>query len=92
MAKVIGKKFYKSKKGEIVTTLYLAEDFPAYAAGDGKEKGCCGMQVLSVYAGAYDCSNIKPGMNVDILYGAVVTLSDGKTFQPVKKIDLLKDN
>lgn len=42
----------------------------------------------TIYASQYDCSALKVGMEIDVLYDKAITTGRG-TFQPVKRIEIL---
>ncbi|WP_053982730.1 hypothetical protein [Niameybacter massiliensis] len=85
---LIGMAYSINGNGEKVTTIHVAEEFNAYYTNSQTGRGCVGMRVESIYVGNYDCSGFKVGMDVDILYDRAIT-SKGKTFQPIKRIDVL---
>jgi len=86
---VIGKNMSINSQGYTVTTLHLADDFNDYYHDEKAGRTCEGLKVESVYAGTLDCSAIKVGMNVDILYDKAVTTATGRVYQPIKRIDVI---
>lgn len=70
------------------TTLHVAEDFDSYYTNPEAGRSCEGKKVSSIYVGAYDCSKIKVGMEIDIFYDKAITTAKG-TFQPIKRIDII---
>ena len=48
-----------------------------------------GQKAESIYAGYYDCSQLKVGDEIEIYYDKAMTLKSGKTFQTIKKIEKL---
>ena len=87
--KVIGIHFTTSESGIKSTTLHLEEDFPTYYSNAEAGRNCSGKRATSVYIGDYDSSAIKVGSEIEIFYDKAITTKSG-TFQPIKKIDVLK--
>lgn len=86
--KILGMNYSTNSNGQKTTTIHVAEDFNSYYTDANVGRGCEGMKVDSIYVGTYDCSGLKVGMNVDILYDKAVTTAKG-TFQSIKRIDVL---
>lgn len=86
--KIIGMNYSVNANGEKITTLHVADEFNAYYADAEAGRGCMGMKADSIYAGSYDCSAMKIGMEIDVLYDKAITTSKG-TFQTIKRIDFL---
>ncbi len=87
--KIIGMSYSINANGQKVTTIHVAEEFNDYYTNVETGRGCVGMKVEAIYVGDYDCSGFKVGMDIDILYDKAITTSKGKTFQPIKRIDVL---
>ncbi len=85
--KILGMNFTNTN-GHRTTTIHVAEEFNAYYSNVEAGRGCVGMKVESVYVGDYDCSALKVGMDIDILYDKAITTAKG-TFQPIKRIDVV---
>lgn len=75
--------------GKKVYTLCVKESFSDYYADSTKGRGCTGMAVESIYVGGFDCSDLDVGDHIEILYGRAISGKDGKTFQPIKRIEKL---
>lgn len=86
--KILGKNTTKSGDGRTSTTLHVADAFPDYYNNPEKGRSCVGQRVDSIYVGDYDCTALRPGMEVEIYYDKAVTSSKG-TFQSVKKIEVI---
>lgn len=86
--KILGMNFSTNANGEKATTLHVAEEFNAYYTNNEAGRGCIGMKADSVYVGKYDCSGLKIGMDIDILYDKAITTAKG-TFQTIKRIDIM---
>lgn len=87
--KVLGLHFTTNAEGQRTTTLQVAEEYADYYNNPAAGRGCAGMKVDAVYVGTYDCSGIKVGSEIDILYDKAVNGKNG-VYQPVKRIDILK--
>lgn len=83
--KIVGMNYTKNADGVTNTTLHLTDNFEPYYSNPEAGRNCEGQKVCSVYVGAYDCSALKVGMDVEIFYDRAITTSRG-TFQTVKKI------
>lgn len=88
--KLIGLNYSTNAEGRKVSTLHVADDFNSYYTNAEAGRGCTGQKVDSVYVGDFDCSNLKVGMDIDILYDKAIVTAKGKAFQPIKRIDILK--
>lgn len=86
---LIGKNFSVNKDGERVTTLHVADEFNNYYNNSEAGRGCMGRKVESIYVGTLDCDNLKPGMDIEVLYDRAVTTKNG-TFQPVKRVVVIE--
>ncbi|MBP1561762.1 MAG: hypothetical protein J6C96_11075 [Oscillospiraceae bacterium] len=80
-----------NSKNEFNYTLHVMDKFPEYLTNSDSGRGCSGMMVSTVYAGNYDCKDIKPGMEIEIYFDKAVSTSKG-VFQTVKKIEIVKAN
>ena len=85
---VIGKSWSINSAGEKLTTLYVSEPFGTYYY-NGEGRGAEGEACQSIYVGNMDCSSIKPGTSIEVYYGQAVRTKDGRSFQPVKKIEVI---
>lgn len=73
------------------TTLYVTDDFEPYFSSEDGKRGCMGVCTEKIYVGSVDCKNIKLGCRIDISYDKAVTLRNGNTFQPVKRVDVIEN-
>ena len=87
--KIVGISRTNTEDGRINSTVHIAEDFPGYYNNPEKGRSCVGQKVDSIYVGDYDCTALKPGMEVEIYYDKAVTTKTG-FFQPVKRIEIVK--
>lgn len=85
---IMGMNFSTSSDGVTNTTIHVADAFNPYYTNAEAGRGCVGKKVDAVYVGNYDCSNLKVGMEIDVLYDKAISTSKG-TFQPVKRIDVI---
>lgn len=46
-----------------------------------------GQRVESIYVGHYDCSGLKVGQEIDVLYDKAVSTKNG-VYQPIKRIEV----
>lgn len=90
-AKVLGKNYTTKDTGISTTTLHLAEEFPAYFSDSEAHRHCEGMMVEAVYVGQIDCSEIKIGDMVEILYGKAVPMKNGGFFQTVESVKVVNN-
>ena len=88
MQHIVGVNYTTNQSGVRNTTLHLEEDFDSYYSNAENGRGCSGKKVSTVYVGSYDCSGLKVGMDIDVLYDKAITTSKG-TFQAIKRIDVL---
>lgn len=88
--KLVGINYTLNENGVRTTTLHVNEDFEVYYTSGNTNRGCQGVRASSIYVGTYDCSALKIGMNIEVLYDRAITTSRG-TFQPIKRIEILKD-
>lgn len=89
--RIVGMNYVEKNDGTRSYTLHVSEPFNTYYNNPEAGRGCLGEKVDTIYAGAYDCSHLRPGMEVDILFDKAIQTSRG-TFQPVKKIEIIKGN
>ena len=82
---ILGINYSTNTEGKKVYTLHVSDDFDAYYNNPDAGRGCAGQKVESIFAGAYDCSLLKVGMQVEVLYDKAISTKKG-LFQPVKKI------
>lgn len=85
---ILGMNYTTNANGGKNTTLHVAEEFDVYynSASDGR--GCVGQKVDSVYVGNYDCTTLKVGLQIEVLYAQAISTKNG-IFQPIKRIDIL---
>ncbi len=76
--------------GKKATTLHLLSEFDAYQDNPSAGRACEGRKAESVYVGAYDCSALEIGQEIEIYYGKAITTAKG-TFQPVALIRVLSE-
>lgn len=88
--KIVGIHFSKNKAEQTVSTLHTLEEFPSFYSNSEAGRGCVGQMANSIYLGTYDCSALKIGMEIEVYYDRAVTTGKGTTFQPVKRIEILK--
>lgn len=86
---LVGYNYTTNAKGGKNTTLQVTEDYNEYYSNSEASRGCMGVKVDSIFVGDIDCSTLKIGMDIDILYDKAITTKKG-TFQPIKRIDILK--
>lgn len=87
--KILGMNYSTNANGQKATMIHVSEEFNSYYTNAEGGRGCVGMKADSVYVGNYDCSALKVGMDIDILYDKAITTAKG-TFQPIKRIDVIK--
>lgn len=80
---------YSTKDGERKYTLEVSDTFDSYFKDAGAGRNAVGEKVETIYVGSLDCSHLKVGMEIELIYGRMCTLANGKTFQPIKRIDVL---
>ena len=88
MSTVLGIQYSKNSDGVTNTTLHVTDEFRGYFNNPAAGKHCVGKKVETIYVGSYDCSNIKVGSEIEVLYDKFVNTSKGG-FQPIKRIDIL---
>lgn len=82
---IVGMHSSINKNGVKTTTLHTADDFNGYYTDEAAGRSCVGQKVEAIYVGEYDCSTLKPGMQIDIAYDKAITTNKG-IYQPIKKI------
>lgn len=87
--KLIGLNSTTNSQGKTTTTLHVADNFNDYYSNAEAGRSCQGLKVESIYAGTIDCSMLQVGMEIDIAYDKAVTTTNGRVYQPVKKIEIL---
>ncbi|NFO34609.1 hypothetical protein FDB37_13490 [Clostridium botulinum] len=87
--RLVGLNYTTNADGGKNTTLQVTDEYNAYYSNVEAGRGCIGVKVDSIYVGDIDCSGLKIGMDIDILYDKAITTARG-TFQPIKRIDILK--
>lgn len=80
---------YTTKNGQRMYTINVAAPFDSYYKKTEAGRNAVGEQVESIYVGELDCSAFKVGMEIEIIYDRMRTLANGKTFQPIKRIDVI---
>ena len=85
---LLGMNQSRNAEGQYTTTLQVAEDFPEYYNNLDAGRRCVGKKVDSIYVGTYDCSNLKVGMSIEVLYEKAVQTKTG-VFQIIKRIDVI---
>ncbi len=85
---IVGINQNMNSEGECITTLHVVEEFPTYYSKPEAGRRCVGQKVDTIYAGNHDCSGLKVGMNIDVLYDKAITTKSG-TFQTIKRIDII---
>ena len=87
--KIIGINYTINDDGVRKSTLHVVTEFDEYYQSDSEGKrGCVGHKAESIYVGEYDCSSLKVGMMIDVLYDRAISTRNG-TYQPIKRIDVL---
>lgn len=80
---------YTVKNGDKNYNLHVETEFEKYYSGSS-ERGCVGVKTESIYVGNHaDASRLKVGDEIDISYDKAVNLPNGRSFQPIKKIEVL---
>lgn len=86
---LVGLNYTTNENGSKNTTLQVTDDYNSYYSNAEAGRGCMGVKVDSIYVGDIDCSGLKIGMDIDILYDKAIMTAKG-TFQPVKRIEIIK--
>lgn len=85
---IMGMNFNVNANGEPTTTLHLSDEFNSYYNNAEAGRSCVGKKVETIYVGTYDCTNLKVGMEVEVLYDKAVSTAKG-IYQPIKRIVVL---
>lgn len=80
---------YSTKDGERKYTLEVSDKFDAFYKNAEAGRNAIGEKVESIFVGSLDCSQLKVGMEIELIFDRMRTLANGKTFQPIKRIDVL---
>lgn len=80
---------YVTKDGERKYTLEVSAPFDAYHKNADAGRCALGEKVESIYVGSVDCSQLKIGMEIELIYDRMRTMSNGKAYQPIRRIDVL---
>ena len=75
-------------QGKVTTTLHLTDDFNSYYSNSEAGRSCEGKKVETIYAGTIDCSAVKVGMEIEVIYDKAVATAKG-IYQPIKRIDII---
>lgn len=86
---IVGMNYVTNSLGKKNTTLQVIDEYNPYYNNAEAGRGCVGMKAESIYVGDFDCSELKIGMDIEILYDRAITTSKG-TFQPIKRIDVIE--
>lgn len=87
--KIVGIVQGKNKAGLPVFTLHTISPFDDYFNAPENGRTCEGMKAESLYAGAYDCSNLKVGQEIEVYFEKAI-VANGKPFQNVAFINVVK--
>ena len=82
---ILGLSHTTNNIGATITTIYVSDEFDSYYSNAEAGRGCIGQKTDSIYVGDFDCSTLKPGMDIDIFYDKAISTKNG-FYQPVKKI------
>lgn len=85
---IVGISGTKNANGEMTSTLHVTDEFQSYYNDKESGRSCVGKRTESIYVGHYDISNLKVGMEIEVLYGKAISGRNG-TYQPVARIDIL---
>lgn len=86
---IVGMHYTTNEEGIKHTTIHVKENFESFYNNAENGRKAVGMKVSSIYVGAYDCLNLKVGMDINIYYDRAIVTAKG-TFQPVKKIEIVE--
>ena len=86
---VIGINSTTNAEGVTSTTFHVADDFDSYFNNPEAGRHCSGQKVDSIFVGNYDCSAIKIGNNIEVMYDRAIPTKNG-FFQPVKEVVVVK--
>jgi hypothetical protein len=85
---LVGFNYTTNADGHKNTTLQVTDNYNPYYSNVEAGRGCMGVKVDSIYVGNIDCSALKIGMDIDIVYDKAITTARG-TFQPIKRIEVV---
>lgn len=86
--RIMGMNYSTNANGEKCFTIQGAFPYDPYYKNAEAGRNCIGERVESVYVGSYDCSNLKVGMEIEILYDKAIRTAKGM-FQPIRRIDII---
>lgn len=86
---IIGMNYTTSSEGKKNYTLQVADEYDSYYSNAEAGRGCIGQKTDAIYVGAYDCSQIKVGMQIEVMYDKAVNTRNG-IYQPIKKIVVVR--
>lgn len=86
--RLVGKHCTINARGERLVTLHCLDQFDSFYKNVEAGRECQGEKVETVYVGAYDTSNLKPGMEIEIIYDKAIKTAKGM-FQPIRRIDII---
>lgn len=85
---IVGINSTRNEDGRTSTTLQVLDAYPDYYNNPDKGRTCVGQKVESVYVGQYDCTGLKVGMEVEVLYDKAVSTKTG-VYQLVRRIEII---
>ena len=85
---VVGIHKNTNAQGEVVATLHVTDEFNSYYHNAEAGRSCEGKKTETIYAGTVDCSAVKVGMNIEVIYDKAVATAKG-IYQPIKRIEIL---
>lgn len=85
---ILGINYTTNNNGGKNTTVQVADEFNAYYNNLEAGRGCVGQKVEPIYVGDYDCTGLKVGMQVEIIYDKAISTKNG-IYQPIKRIEVL---
>ena len=83
---------YSTKDGEKKYTLEVSDTFDPYFKDTGAGRNAIGEKVETIYVGSLDCSHLKVGMDIELIYGRMCTLLMEKHSSPLKELMSLLSN
>lgn len=87
---IVGMNMTTTSEGMVSTTLHVTDEFNTYYHNPSAGRSCIGEKCESIYVGNHDCSELRVGMVIDILYDKAITTNRG-TFQPIKRIEIISE-
>lgn len=87
--RLVGLNYTTNVEGRKNTTLQVTDEYNSYYSNAEAGRGCMGVKVEAIYVGDIDCSALKIGQEIEVLYDKAITTARG-TFQPIKRIDLIE--